>query len=330
MVEAPDFLPAKLAWAEVRLDLGSADAAAALLGPIVARAPEDARARFLLDEATQALAADARRGPAGKAPASALESLCGQNGVLPPYVVAGCALSASSRARLAGDRLRASTQSQAAARAAPDEPRLLARAAQLLAQEGFVDKAEKLAERASRFVTPQAPDLAWARLAVTLGHGRVATAPPGLRPFDPATRVIAARAAFAAGGPAALAAALDGYGAGLVVRDADLRLLQALAAPAAPPPATMGAPDTAKGPAPPPRPTASAADHYVAGLRARLAGDAFGAADHLSHALAGHADACRAAGEYIALLRALKRRPEATAFNTLRAENSRCVNLPSR
>jgi tetratricopeptide (TPR) repeat protein len=328
MVEAPEFLPAKLAWAEVRLDLGDAAAAGAVLGPIVARAPEDVRARFLLDEAAEDVAADPRGAPAGAAPAP-LGALCGQNGALPPYVVAGCALAASSRARAAGDRLRASTQSQAAARATPDQPRLLARAAQLLAQEGFVDKADKLVERASRFETPQAPDLAWARLAVTLGHGRVATAPPGQRPFDGTTRVIAARSAFAAGGPGALAAALDGYGAGVVVRDADLRLLQALAAPAAPPPATMGAPGTAKGPAPPPRPTASPADHYVAGLRARLAGDAFGAAEHLSHALAGHADACRAAGEYVALLRALKRRPDPTAFNTLRAENSGCVNLPA-
>jgi hypothetical protein len=205
---------------------------------------------------------------------------------------------------------------------------MLARAAQLLAQEGFVDKAEKLVERAGRFVTPQAPAFAWARLAVTLGHGRVATAAPGQRPFDALTRVIAARAAFAAGGPAALAATLDGYGVDSVSMDADLRLMQALAAPTAEP-ATIGSQAGAPAPgAPPARPKVSAAEHYVAGLRARLSGDLLGAAEHLSHALSGHADACRAAGEYVAVLRVLKRHPDATAFNTLRADNAGCVNLP--
>jgi hypothetical protein len=326
MVEAPGFLPAKLAWAEVRLDAGDHRGAAAVLGPIVEHAPEDVRASLLLDEAALAASADPR---APATHASRELGLCGQNGALPPYVVAGCAIAASARARFRGDRLRASTQAQAAARSAPDEPRMLAAAAQLLAQEGFVDKAEKLVDRAGHFVTPQAPEIAWARLAVTLGHGRVATAPPGQRPFNALTRVIAARAAFAAGGPAALAATLDGYGAGLVAADADLRLLQALAAPTGSEPASIGAPAGEAQPAPPaPRPKVSAAEHYVAGLRARLAGDLLGTAEHLSHALSGHADACRAAGEYVAVLRVLKRHPDAAAFNTLRADNAGCVNLP--
>jgi tetratricopeptide (TPR) repeat protein len=334
MVEAPGFLPAKVAWAEVRLDLGDAGAARSVLEPIVARAPEDLRARLMLEEASQALAADPRLAGAGAArgPASAaLEAACGQNGVLKPYVVAGCALAWASRARFAGERLRASTQSQAAARVLPDEPRMLARGAQLLAQEGFVEKADKLLERASRFAAPQTPELAWARLAVTLGHGRAATAPPGTHPFNATTRVIAARAAFAAGGAGALAAVLDGYGAAVVALDADLRLLATLTAPPAAPAVAQASP--------PPSPDAaavaaphvreSAAQHYVDGLRARLAGDALLAAEHLSHALTGHADACRAAGEYVATLRALKRHPDAAAFNTLRADNPGCVNLPA-
>jgi hypothetical protein len=314
MVESPGFLPAKLAWAEVRLDLGDSAGAAAVLEPIAKQAPEDVRARLLLDEAVPSHVAR-------------LTSFCNQNGASPPYVVAGCALAAASRARAEGDRLTASTQAQAAGRTVPDEPRMLARAAQLLAQEGFVDKADKLVERAGHFVTPQAPELAWARLAVTLGHGRVATAPPGQHPFNPLTRVIAARAAFAAGGPAALSGTLERFGVAAVSSDADLRLLQALAAPAAEPSTigSLGSRDGAPAPAPP---KVSAAEHYVAGLRARLAGDLMGAAEHLSHALSGHADACRAAGEYVATLRALKRHPDATAFNTLRADNAACVNLP--
>jgi hypothetical protein len=337
MVEAPSFLPAKLPWAEVRLDLGDAAAAAALLEPIVAHAPEDVRARFLLEEAAQALAADPRAARVGTtaptvpgaavlpAPGAALASLCGQNGVIPPYVVAGCAVAASSAARAAGDGLRASTQAQAAARTAPDEPRLLARAAQLLALEGFVDKADKLVERAARFMAPQAPELAWARLAVTLGHGRAAAAPPGLRPVNGTTRVIAARAAFAAGGAGGLAATLDTFGREAVALDADLRLLETLdpshAAEPVAPAATAGAVAA--------RAKEGPAEHYVDGLRARLAGDSLRAAEHLSHALSGHADACRAAGEYVATLRALKRHPDAAAFASLRAENSGCVNLPA-
>ena len=202
MVEAPGFLPARIAWAEVRLDLGDAAAAEAVLAPLVARAPEDIRARLLLEEASQAVAS-----PVG-APtihvAVDLESTCGANGALTPYLVAGCALAWSSRARMAGDHLRASTQAQTAARVIPDEPRMLARAAQLLAQAGLVDRADKLLERASRYAAPQAPEVVWARLAVTLGHGRAVTPPPGARPFNATTRVLAARAAFAVGGAGAL------------------------------------------------------------------------------------------------------------------------------
>jgi tetratricopeptide (TPR) repeat protein len=323
MVQAPGFLPAKIAWAEVRLDLGDPAAAQAVLAPIVARAPEDVRARFLLDEAAQALAADPRAAAtAAPAPAPApLEETCNKNGTLPPYLVSGCALAAASRARFEGDRFRASTQAQAAARTAPDEPRMLARAAQLLAQQGAVDRAEQLYERAGHFASPQMPALAWARLAITLGHGRAATAPPGLRPVGATTRVLAARAAFAAGGAGALGATLSSYGPEAVARDADLHLLEGIASPpgAAPsPPADAGAP----------RPRLVPAQEYVEGLRARLGGDALLAAEHLSHALSGHADACRAAGEYVATLRSLKRHPDAAAFTALRAENKDCVDLP--
>jgi len=321
MVEAPGFLLARIAWAEVRLDLGDDAAARAVLAPLVARAPEDIRARLLLEEASQAVAS-----PAG-APATHvdLEATCGVNGALAPYVVAGCALAWSARARRAGDRLRASTQAQTAARVIPDEPRMLARAAQLLAQAGLVDRADKLLERASRYMAPQAPEVVWARLAVALGHGRAVTAPPGARPFNATTRVLAARAAFAVGGAGALRTALDAFGARVVDGDADLRLLRSLVTRPEGAPSATALPPASGGP-PPARP--SAAQQYVDGLRARLAGDQQAAAEHLSHALAGHADACRAAGEYVAALRALKRHADAAVFATLRAENAGCIDLP--
>jgi hypothetical protein len=313
MVEAPGFMPARIAWAEVRLDLGDATAAAAMLEPIVKRAPEDVRARFFLAEAAEDLAADPRLPRPPEASPAGLD-FCERNGAIPPYVASGCALSAAARARRAGDRLRASTQAQTAGRTAPDEPRLLARASQLLAQEGFVDRADKLLERASRVASPAAPQLAWARLGVTLGHGRAATAPPGLRPSDATTRVIAARAAFAVGGAGALGATLKAFGPAVVDADADLRLLQTLVTPPPGGPGPVG--------------KRSPAEHYIEGVRARLVGNVLAASEHLSHALSGHADACRAAGEYVATLRAFKQRPDPAAFDALRAENASCVNLP--
>jgi tetratricopeptide (TPR) repeat protein len=325
MVEAPKFLPAHFVWAEVHIDLGDAAGAQAVLAPIVERAPEDIRARFLLEEASQALAMGAQKDPKSPLAARAdLGSACSENGVLPPYVVAGCALALSTRARFAGDRFAASAQARAASRALPDEPRMLARAAQLLAETGSIDRAEKLVARASELERPEAPALAWARLAVTLGHGRAATAPPGLRPADGTARVLAARASFAAGGAGALAATLDGFGADVVARDADLRLLRRLTVPAASRPA-----DPAVAPAKPAGAANATAEAYVDGVRARLDGNASLAAEKLSHALSGHGDACRAAGEYVAALRALKRHADIGAFSPLRAENAACVNLPS-
>ncbi|HVT10558.1 MAG TPA: hypothetical protein VHO67_24025, partial [Polyangia bacterium] len=69
---------------------------------------------------------------------------------------------------------------------------------------------------------------------------------------------------------------------------------------------------------------------FVAGLRADLAGDAGAAAVRLAGALSGHGDACRAAGEYVGALRALKLKPHGDPFAALRAENAGCVNLPRR
>jgi hypothetical protein len=66
---------------------------------------------------------------------------------------------------------------------------------------------------------------------------------------------------------------------------------------------------------------------YLDGLRARLRGDLPSAVASLQRALSGHGDACRAAGEYLTILRVLKRGVDPAAWNLLRAENSSCVNL---
>ena len=122
-----------------------------------------------------------------------------------------------------------------------------------------------------------------------------------------------ARASLAAGGVGALSAALDELGAGARAHDVDLAALARLRRE--------------------PRDAARAAGDdpvraFVDGLRARLDGKLDVAAERLRHALSGHGDACRAAGEYRATLRALKQKPEPSAFAALRAENAGCVNLP--
>jgi hypothetical protein len=66
---------------------------------------------------------------------------------------------------------------------------------------------------------------------------------------------------------------------------------------------------------------------YVDGLWAQLHGDLAGAAERFWHALSGHGDACRAVGEYVATLRALKLPADPSAWRTLPAENAGCVNL---
>jgi len=66
---------------------------------------------------------------------------------------------------------------------------------------------------------------------------------------------------------------------------------------------------------------------YVDGLRAKLDGALPKAVEKFGHALSGHGDACRAAGEYIDALKVLKRPDDPRAFTALRAENSTCVNL---
>jgi hypothetical protein len=316
MVASPGFGAAKVAWAEVRIDLGDASTAVAALEPVVARAPSDLHARLLLEEARRASDEPPRDDPELAAACRA-----GARGAAAGTAPSGCALAAALRARLAGQRASAREQALAAARAAPDEPRLLARVAELLAAVGAVDgddrQADALLARATRFAAPSHPALAWARLAITLARGHAEAPPPGLPPDGPEAWLLDARAALALGGAHALAAALDRAGAATVARDPELALLARVG----------GAPvrDQRAAAALPPDDPGRA---YVEGLLARLHGDLPRAAERLGRALSAHGDACRAAGEYVATLRALGRRPDPAIFAPLRAENAHCINLP--
>jgi tetratricopeptide (TPR) repeat protein len=303
MIRAPGFTAARIARAEVQLDLGDAKTARAGLQEVLAQEPKDARVVLLLNEAEAAL---------GLPPTPLPFAGCPADRWLPPAIVAACTLASAERARRAGSRAEARVLAEAAAALAPDEPRLLARTALALAQLGAVDRAAALIERARRLMAPGAPIIAWAAAAVSLGRGHAGALPTGARPADPELRLLVARASLAAGGVGALGSALDELGAGGGAGpDADIAEIARLRG-AGTPHAVADDPMRA----------------FVEGLRARLDSKMEGAADRLRHALAGHGDACRAAGEYRATLRALKQKPDAVMFAPLRAENGACVNLP--
>ena len=319
-VRAPGFLAARVAAAEARLDLGDAKGARDALAPVLARAPDDLRARLLQDQIEVALGENENVTLAAACPAP--------RGTWPPdYVRASCALARAASARRDGRRAEALRFVTMAAELAPDEPRLLGRTALLLAQLGAVDRAAGLVSRAERLAAPTVPALAWAVSAIGLGRGRVTGLPRGPRPGDPEVRLLAARAALAAGGPAELRAVLAGLGAPAVAGDADLQSFANLAHAAA----TTGAGGSAGGAGGESFEDTHATEDdpvhaYVEGLAAQLRGDQLGAAEQFFHALADHGDACRAAGEYVATVRALKAPADPAAWSALEAENTGCVN----
>ncbi len=306
IVRTPGFSAARVAWAEVRLDLGDAAGARAALDAVLARSPGDLRARLLLDEAEQALGVVGGGALSGACPAV-------QGNWPPVFVQASCALARAGRARRSGARAEALRDVKTAAALVPDQPRLLGRTAEMLAQIGAVDRAVALTERARRLAAPEMPALAWANAAIALGRGRAAVLPTGPRPADPEIRLLITRAALAAGGLGELRLALEAQGKLALADDTDLLLFARLHE------------------APPPSGAAPESDDpvraYVDGLAAQFRGDLPEAAERFWHALSGHGDACRAAGEYVATLRTLKAPADPAAWRALRAENTGCVNL---
>jgi hypothetical protein len=267
----------------------------------------DLRARLLADEVQRARSA--HDGAFDVSP-SDLDGACDESRVGSTLEAASCAWRGATRARLTGDRARAQALAITAADRAPADPRLLAQIATMLAELGSVDRASVVLARADRLTAPETPALAWARLAVALGRGQSAPRPTVPPPPAPEGPLLEARVALASGGIGALIEIDNQLGA--AGQDPDrphvAMLTQALATE------TPGA--------------AGPVAAYVVGLRAHLAGDLPDAAEQLSHALSGHGDACRAAGEYVAVLRTLKRKPAPEVFKDLRAENAGCLNLP--
>ncbi len=304
VIVAPTQIEPRVAWAELRLELGDPGAVRDTLRPLLATVPDHTRGWLLLAEAELALG--------GPQDGPALEEGCRRDGAVSSTVAAGCAMLAAERERMAMRPAAMHTALAHATQLAPQvrSARLLARTAQLQAQLGRVDEADRLARQAATLASSELPNLAWAQVALALGRGHSPERPPALPVLGPESAVLSARTAFAIGGAGALADALAELSPALRAHP-DLAVLAPLGLPSSQVPADSG-------------PLGS----YVAGVLARLAGDLPTAAGHLARALDGHGDACRAAGEYVATLHELHRLPEAGLLDPLRAVNADCVNLP--
>jgi tetratricopeptide (TPR) repeat protein len=298
-------MEARVAWAEVWLEQGEREKARAELRTVLGRTPDHGRASLLLAELE---------------PASAnghgvdFEATCARDEAMSPFVAGACDLLRAEAAWRGHDRQAAITFAESAGRRRPAEPRSLGRAAQLLASLGAVDAASACLDEAVRITNPSLPALRWAKIAVDLGRGQLANPPMTLpatsSPWAPA---LLARIALASGGVKALAAALPRLRDGSAEVAALGRLVEAEGG-AAPAPASADL---------------DPVQAYVQGMQARLAGKLSRAATLLPRALSGHGDACRAAGEYLAVCRELGRIPDAASFAALAGENARCVNLPA-
>ncbi len=300
LVREPGFVEARAACAEVWLELGERSHAKNDLQEVRRRTPDHGRAGLLLAE----LGADAAGEPEWA-------GICAREAVASPVVAAGCDLARAEQAWRAGDRAAAIHFAEAAGQRRPANPRALGRAAQLLASVGAVDLASACLDQATHLASASLPSVQWARIAVELGRGQLANPPEELpATSSPWAPVLLARIALASGGVKALAAALQAAGE----KPRELDVLAALVTPEADAPEPGDV-----------RPERA----YVAGLRARLEGRPARAADLLARALHGHGDACRAAGEYLAVCRELGRVPAAAELAALADENRRCVNLPA-
>lgn len=307
----PDFAPAVTDWAALWIELGDPGAAASSLRMLIGNAGDHARARLLLAEAERALG---ERSSAGSPVLG-----CAQNTTESPLVRMECALYVAAEKRLAGEHAAALEQARTFEVEPPSDARLLAQASLMLALLGEVDAAAGLLENARRLAHHTSAPLAWADIAVRLGRGETVEPSPVLeRPTGPERRLVAARAAYAHGGAPALAALLLKIPPGLVALDNDLQVLAVLA--------RSGGPSETEQ-----RRLKARADNddpvaaLVLGRLAERAGDARAAARHFGRAIAGHGDACVAAGGFLNALKTLERPAvEVEQLVSLKERNAQC------
>jgi tetratricopeptide (TPR) repeat protein len=303
LVREPSFVEARVAWAEVLLEQGEQARARDALLTALQRTPDHSRAALLLAELQPA-----------SSDGAGVAAACARDESTSPFIASACDLSRAHRAWRGHDWDAAVELANAAGHRQPVEPRVLGGAVQLLASAGAVDRATSCLDAADTGPGPTLPAFRWARIAVELGRGLLVDLPRDLPAgSSPWASLLAARIALASGGMKELVASLPD----LEVANAELKALAAVA--------KENQAGDADGKVPRMEPVLA----YVKGMQARLAGKPALAADLLAEALAGHGDACRAAGEYLAACEAVGRVPDASAFFWLLGNNARCVNLPA-
>jgi hypothetical protein len=314
---APTFGTAAVDHAAVLIDAGESAAAAAAVEKIAAAGSPDLRFRLLAAEAARAAARPVDPDPVRQA--------CRDAGILPP-LKAACALHAAADARLAGSRSGAVREARAAVGTAPFGPhaaRGTAQAALVLASLGEIDAAAEALGRVRDHLGGSFAPRVWAEAAVALGRGEKVSSAALSTPPSPEARLVAARMAFAQGGPSALAGTLGRLGAAAQEYDPDLKVYAALATEGRLP--TKVRTDlerrASKG---------NAVAAYVVGRTALAAGDRRTAARRLARALRGHGDACEAARLLLGIDR--KYRPSSVSTESriaapFKGRNAGCVHL---
>jgi len=306
LVREPNFIEARVSWAEVWLEQGEPERAKENLLQALRYTPDHGRAQLLLAEVDAAAVG-------GKAVSVPWEATCARDEAKSSFIAGACALARAQRAARSHDGTEAVRWAEAAGRGRPLEPRVLGGAAQVLAALGEVDRASVCLQEATLIASPSLPSLRWAKVAVELGRGQLvdlADAPKvASSPWAP---IFLARNALASGGIKAVSALLRGLPLDSPQIDAIAFLTKSEVNPTA----------AAASPADP-------FHTYLKGMQARLGGKTSVAADLLSTALEEHGDACRAAGEYLAARRELGRGGDDNALAWLRRENVHCVNLPA-
>jgi len=306
LVREPNFIEARVAWAEAGIEQGEPDKARENLLKALEHTPDHSRARLLLTE-VDATTVDLRE-------SSAWESTCARDEGKSPFIASACALIRAQRAARADDSSQAVRSAEVACLQRPADPWVLGRAAGVLAAMGNVDQAAACLDEATRIANRSLPSLRWGQVGIELGRGKLvdlADAPKvAASPWAP---LFVVRNALASGGIKALTVALREVAA----KGPQIEAFESLA-------------QASSGAAPLAAVARNPVRNYLKGMQARLQGKPALAAELLAKALEEHGDACRAAGEYLAASREVERMPDDNALGWLRRENSQCVNLPER
>lgn len=310
LVREPDFIEARVALAEVLLDGGKPALAFETLMHSPQKILEHSRAQLVIAQ-IQAVHTSV------EAQTDWLKT-CRSDHLNSPHIAALCDLVQAEVAWGAHDFPAVVRHAANVERHRPVDPRVLSRASQLLASLGLVDQANRFLQQATRMASSLFPGIRWGYTAVELGRGRLVEMPTELALSSSLIgSSMMTRIALASAGMEALEAAMAS-----LQKDQDLRvpIVDSFAL-------FLRTKKDAKlfADVRPNDPTGA----YVKGLQARLAGDLPVAFQWLARALAEHGDACRAAGEFLAVCHALARTPARDAFEFIKTKNKSCINLPA-